>query len=93
MMFASKRRSLLKTLSWRTIASLDTLLLTWLVTGSIAAGLTISGLEIITKMILYYFHERTWIKCKYDTNTIKNYYNYKCKYGIDKNVKKVIEKK
>jgi len=52
--------------------------LTWLVTGSITAGLTVSGLEIITKMVLYYFHERTWIKCK---------------YGIDKNVKKVIEKK
>jgi len=77
MMFASKKRSLLKTLSWRTIASLDTLLLTWLVTGSITAGLTVSGLEIITKMILYYFHERAWIRNK---------------YGIDKNVKKVIEK-
>ena len=51
MMFASKRRSLLKTLSWRTIASLDTLLLTWLVTGSITAGLTVSGLEIIPKMV------------------------------------------
>ncbi len=77
MMFASKKRSLLKTISWRTIASLDTLLLTWLVTGSITAGLTVSGLEILTKMILYYFHERAWVRNK---------------YGIDKNVKKVIEK-
>ena len=49
-MFASKKRSLLKTLSWRTIASLDTFLITWLVTGSPTAGLTVSGLEIITKM-------------------------------------------
>ena len=77
-MFASKRRSLLKTLSWRTIASLDTFPITWLVTGSPTAGLTVSGLEIITKMCLYYFHERAWIRNK---------------YGIDSKVKKVIENK
>ena len=77
MMFASKKRSLLKTLSWRTIASLDTFLLTWLVTGSPTAGLTVSGLEIITKMALYYFHERTWLQCK---------------FGIDNKIKKVIDK-
>ena len=65
MMFASKKRSLLKTLSWRTIASLDTFLITWLVTGSPTAGLTVSGLEIITKMCLYYFHERAWNKIKW----------------------------
>ena len=77
MMFAGKKRSLIKTLSWSTIASLDTFLLTWLVTGSPTAGLTVSGLEILTKMILYYFHERAWIRNK---------------YGINKDVKKVIEK-
>ena len=76
MMFASKKRSVLKTLSWRTIASLDTFILTWLVTGSPTAGLTVSGLEIVTKMVLYYFHERAWIRNK---------------YGIDKDVKKVID--
>jgi len=77
-MFASKKRSFLKTLSWRIVASTDTFLLTWLVTGSTAAGLTVSGLEVITKLILYYFHERTWLRCK---------------FGIDKNVKKVIDNK
>ena len=77
MQFASKKRSILKTLSWRIVASTDTFLLTWLVTGSPTAGLTVSGLEIITKMVLYYFHERTWLRSK---------------FGIDKNVKKVIDK-
>lgn len=64
-MFASKSRSFFKTLSWRIIASTDTFLLTWLVTGNPKAGLTVSGLEVITKMILYYFHERAWLRSKY----------------------------
>ena len=66
-MKVTKTRSLLKTISWRTIASLDTFLLTWLVTGSPTAGLTVSGLEIVTKMALYYFHERAWLQSKYGT--------------------------
>ena len=66
-MKVTKTRSILKTLSWRIIASLDTFLLTWLVTGSYKAGLTVSGLEVITKMILYYFHERAWLRSKYGT--------------------------
>ena len=68
-MFASKSRSFFKTLSWRIIASTDTFLLTWLVTGNPKAGLTVSGLEVITKMILYYFHERIWLKSKYGIKT------------------------
>ena len=67
-MFASKSRSFFKTLSWRIIASTDTFLLTWFVTGNPKAGLTVSGLEVITKMILYYFHERAWLKSKYGIN-------------------------
>jgi uncharacterized membrane protein len=66
-MQVTKKRSLLKTLSWRTIASLDTFLLTWLVTGNPLDGLTVSALEIVTKMFLYYFHERTWLKCNFGT--------------------------
>ena len=66
-MNVTKSRSLLKTLSWRIVASTDTFLLTWLVTGSYKAGLTVSGLEVITKMILYYFHERAWLQSNYGT--------------------------
>tara|TARA_R100001377_G_C3151329_1_gene96394 strand:+ start:259 stop:474 length:216 start_codon:yes stop_codon:yes gene_type:complete len=64
-MEVTKKRSLLKMISWRTIASIDTLALTWLVTGDLAAGLTVSALEIVTKMCLYYFHERTWLRTKF----------------------------
>ena len=60
----SKKKSILKTLSWRVVASTDTFLLTWLITGSYHFGLTVSALEIVTKMFLYYFHERLWSKDK-----------------------------
>lgn len=63
------KRHLLKTISWRIIGTIDTILLSSIITGSWTAGLTIGGAEIITKMILYFFHERIWYKySKYGIN-------------------------
>ena len=56
----SKRRHLAKTITWRIIASTDTLIIAWFLTGSWKIGGGIAIIEIITKMILYYFHERIW---------------------------------
>ena len=57
---SSHRRSIAKTLSWRGLASIDTFLLGYLFTGSpITAGSIAIG-EVVTKMLLYYFHERIW---------------------------------
>jgi len=66
----SKTRSLLKTLSWRLLGTLDTMCLGWLITGSPIIGLKIGALELFTKMILYYFHERIWLRCSYGTKVI-----------------------
>ena len=66
-MKVTKTRSLLKAISWRIIASLDTFLLTWIVTGNITAGVTVSLLEVATKFCLYYFHERAWLRSNYGT--------------------------
>ena len=63
----TRKRSFLKTLSWRAIASLDTFILTWIVTGNPTAGITVSALEIVTKMGLYYFHERAWLRSSIGT--------------------------
>lgn len=54
------RRSLLKTLSWRGLASIDTFAIAWLATGNVTVGATIVSAEIFTKMVLYYLHERGW---------------------------------
>lgn len=60
-----KRRSIVKTATWRITATLDTMLLAWLFTGSPAAAITIGSLEILTKLVLYYLHERFWNKISF----------------------------
>ena len=54
------KRHLLKTISWRIVGTLDTVLLGWFVTGHISLGAKIGLLELLTKMFLYYLHERAW---------------------------------
>ena len=59
------KRSLLKTITWRITASLDTFIIAWIITGDWKIGGSIAGIEVITKMIIYYFHERIWNKIKW----------------------------
>jgi uncharacterized membrane protein len=58
----SYKRHILKTISWRIIGTIDTMILSWIITGSWKWGLAIGGTEVITKMVLYYLHERAWYK-------------------------------
>jgi uncharacterized membrane protein len=58
----SVKRHFAKTITWRIVGTLDTMLIGWLITGDPITGLKIGGVEVITKMILYYFHERIWFK-------------------------------
>lgn len=55
-------RSLVKAVSWRLTGSLDTMIISFLITGKLKWALTISGVELFTKVGLYYFHERIWEK-------------------------------
>lgn len=66
-MYVSKTRSILKTLSWRIVGTLDTMFLGWVITGDLTVGLKIGALELVTKFVLYYFHERIWSKSKFGT--------------------------
>jgi len=56
----TRKRSLAKTLSWRFTATIDTLLISYFVTGSLVLAGSIASFEVVTKMIIYYFHERAW---------------------------------
>jgi len=58
----SYKRHIAKTISWRVIGTLDTIILSGIITGSWELGLAIGGVEVFTKMILYFFHERIWYK-------------------------------
>ncbi len=53
-------RSLVKAISWRVTGTCDTILISWLITGQIKAALGIGFVELFTKVILYYVHERVW---------------------------------
>lgn len=57
-----RRRTLAKTISWRLIASLMTVLVVFALTREILISLSISFFDIITKTIAYYAHERAWNK-------------------------------
>tara|TARA_Y100000389_G_scaffold23533_1_gene20195 strand:- start:5654 stop:5872 length:219 start_codon:yes stop_codon:yes gene_type:complete len=58
----SYKRHIAKTVSWRIIGSIDTVVISGLITGSWEAGLAIGGIEIFSKMVLYFLHERLWYK-------------------------------
>ena len=58
----SYKRHIAKTFSWRIIGTIDTIVISGLLTGSWGVGLAIGGIEIISKMVLYYLHERVWYK-------------------------------
>ena len=55
-------RHIAKTISWRIVGTADTMLLSWLITGDMKAGLQIGFADVTTKMLLYYLHERAWFK-------------------------------
>jgi uncharacterized membrane protein len=64
----SKKRHLLKTVSWRIVGTLDTIILSWIISGNPLTGFKIGIAEVITKMVLYYFHERAWFKINLTKN-------------------------
>ena len=70
------KRHFAKTFSWRGIATLDTIVVSWIFLGNPFTGLKIGIAETLTKMVLYYFHEKIW---------------YKINYGLDKRNKSKIK--
>lgn len=63
------KRHLLKTITWRLIGSVDTTILGWLISGEISIGIKIGGMELLTKMLLYFIHERIWHRIPYGIPT------------------------
>ena len=61
----SNKRHIIKTFTWRGVGTLDTVLFGWLITGNPITGLKIGGIETLTKMLLYFGHEKLWYKINY----------------------------
>lgn len=60
----SNLKSLLKTISWRILGTLDTMVISYIITGNLSVAFSIGSIEVVTKMILYYIHERVWNNVK-----------------------------
>lgn len=57
---SSRWRSLIKSFTWRFVGSLDTFILSWLVTHRLRYAVSIASVEALTKIALYFVHERVW---------------------------------
>jgi uncharacterized membrane protein len=53
-------RSFLKAVSWRATGTLDTFVISFIVTGKPTIAGSIAATELLTKIALYYGHERVW---------------------------------
>ncbi len=53
-------KSVVKAITWRIVGTLDTILISFILTGKPVIAFTIGGVEIFTKIFLYYLHERLW---------------------------------
>jgi uncharacterized membrane protein len=58
-------RSVVKAISWRAVGTVDTMVISYLVTGKVKLAVSIGCVELFTKIALFYTHERVWHKIPY----------------------------
>lgn len=58
-------RSVVKAFSWRLTGTADTIIVSFIITGTLKVALSIGAVEVFTKMVLYFFHERIWNKISF----------------------------
>lgn len=58
----SNLKSILKAFSWRMVGTIDTMVISYFVTHKLTMAITIGSIEVFSKIILYYLHERAWNK-------------------------------
>ena len=58
-------RSIIKAMTWRLIGTIDTLVVSYYITGKVSLAASIASVDFVTKLVLYFFHERIWNKIKW----------------------------
>jgi len=69
--FDSHSRSLVKAVSWRLVGTLDTIIVSLVVTRRLSLAFSIGFIELFTKISLFYFHERAWNKIPFGRGKAK----------------------
>lgn len=67
----TKARSIVKTISWRILATLTTITLVYIFIGDTTIAFTVGGIEVFLKMLVYFVHERVWDKLKFGRHEIQ----------------------
>ncbi|MGD1844705.1 MAG: DUF2061 domain-containing protein [Salibacteraceae bacterium] len=62
-------RSLVKAFTWRAVGTLDTIAISWVLTNEFTIAFSIGSVELVTKMVLYYIHERAWVQVRWGKRT------------------------
>lgn len=62
------KRTILKTISWRIVGTIATVVISYVITGTLALAFSIGAIELVSKMVLYFFHERAWTTIKWGNN-------------------------
>ena len=73
-MIDQRHRSLAKAVSWRITGTLDTMVISLLITGKLKWALSIGFVEVFTKICLYYLHERAWNRLAFGRARTKDDY-------------------
>jgi len=53
-------KSVLKAITWRIVGTADTILISYILTGKAVIAFSIGSIEVFSKMLLYFVHERIW---------------------------------
>lgn len=51
-----------KAVTWRIVGTIDTIMISYFLTGKVVVALSIGGFEVFSKMFLYFLHEKAWTK-------------------------------
>ena len=54
--------SAVKAVTWRIVGTMDTIVISFLLTGNATVAFSIGGFEVFSKMLLYFLHERAWAR-------------------------------
>ena len=73
MQYETRKRSILKAISWRTWATITTAIIVFIFTGEFALAVTVGLLEVFAKIGLYFFHERLWQKISFGKKEIPSF--------------------
>ena len=68
-------RSVVKAISWRATGTVDTIIISYLITGQAKWAVSIGFVELFTKVFLYYVHERVWDRISFGRAKPKDDYS------------------